>query len=106
TDAWFDLTITDSTVCSDNLPLKKIKDDYLIRSKKIKVFPTQEQKEILFVWITLYRYVYNLTIKYTRQNPEHKEHNKLYNFINLRTIITKIIDKNEHMSSWIKYTKM
>ena len=39
----------------------------LIRSRKIRVYPSKEQRDILFKWFGVSRYVYNQTVAYLRQ---------------------------------------
>lgn len=42
-------------------------DDIVTKSKKIRVYPTQEQKATLNKWFGVSRFVYNQTVEYLRQ---------------------------------------
>ena len=48
-----------------------------MRCKKIEIFFTDKQQDIVDPWFTLYKHVYNQAVKYVRIN-------KIENFINLR----------------------
>ena len=52
----------------------------LLRGKLIEIYPTDEQKQILTQWFHIYRWAYNLAVKYYRINPLTKDNLK-FNFL-------------------------
>lgn len=91
-NSWFDILQSD---CTDNILEKDVimTDDHIIRSQKICIHPTPEQKDFLLKWCDIYRYVYNQTIHYIRKNPDVK-----INFISLRAIMK--IQLKDNISMW------
>lgn len=55
-------------------------DDIRLKTLKIKMYPTLEQRAILSKWRNTHRYVYNKTLEYSNKNKE-------YNFQNLRNVL-------------------
>ena len=45
-------------------------DTKVLRTRKIRLYPTKEQKKILTEWAGTYRYVYNQILEYVRTLPE------------------------------------
>src|SRR5258708_1238305 len=66
TDSWFTIETKDSKEVNNDLIGRPmiVGNENIIRSTKIKIFPTNEQKRYLLEWMDVYRYVYNATVKY------------------------------------------
>lgn len=117
TDSWFDWQGTQVN-CNIGTTEKQI-----LRCKQIKVIPDDHQRKILDEWFSIYRYVYNETVKYIKDvwlkaqkernaliieqnDPLQKKYKQfaLPSFITLRPIIRKGI--NTEMQSWIDSCKI
>ena len=62
-------------------------ENTLLRSELIRVYPTDEQRQILNKWFAVYRWAYNMAIKYYRS---HRPGKKNYvSFITIRKILTE-----------------
>lgn len=74
-----------SSQSSMSTPVKKWVEEDILRSKKVRLYPTQNQREILKKWIGTTRYVYNRGLAYLKENKEEK-----HNFQSLRNkFVTK-----------------
>ena len=97
-NTWFNsnISITNNPkdLLIDNHDINIDKPSFIIRSRKIKLFPTPKQKHILIKWLELYKSVYNITIRYLKKNPLFN-----INFIKLRAIIR---ENMETLSNKIK----
>jgi len=51
-----------------SLSKKVLKEDEILRSRKILLRPTSEQKEIIQQWMRITRFVYNITCRYVKKN--------------------------------------
>lgn len=102
TDTWFNSTSSKSKFINkpiiDNIPSQN-DTGVIIRSKKIEVMPNRKQKKILKKWSALYRYIYNLTVKYFRNNPDVNK-----SFQKIRPLIKNSINKT--MKDKIKLYKI
>ena len=98
TNSWFDITslkkdqvFKSVKVCHNN--------NTIIRTKKIKLYPTDMQKEILQKWFNLDRKMYNKTTVFLR-GKIYKNNNKLNNkaiqkYVNFRNLRSKYLSKDK-----------
>jgi len=92
-NTWFNSKFTKSK--SDNTPLFPImnNDDNdntpLLRVRKVEILFTNPQKNIINEWLQLYKYIYNVTVKYIRLNP-----NVSKTFYTLRPIIKNSLNSS------------
>ncbi len=64
----------------------------VLRSKKVELYPTQEQKDTIRTWMKNCKYVYNYALKHIRENKLR------FNFYNVRDLIKPLLPekiKNE-----------
>jgi putative transposase len=69
----------------------------ILRCKKIIIKPTQKQRNLLKIWLNIYRQVYNITVRYFRKN-------KCYGKKKARLIIKNRIKKKPYLQKLIKNT--
>ena len=81
TDSWFDMTGDTHTTIVTNT------NEKVLRCKKIIITPDNRQLIIIKEWFDLYRYVYNETLLYIKNN-------KLGSFYNIRPIIKQSFNDN------------
>jgi putative transposase len=81
THAWF-ASNTQSFPCHSifPIPIKDFEEKTIVRSKKIKLNPTREQKILLAKWWEHYRFTYNRTIE-SIINDVHDEHDSIARII-------------------------
>jgi hypothetical protein len=53
--------------------IQKWEKEDTIKTKKVKIYPTIEQKKVIKRWFGTYRYVYNQFLNYTKNNEDNKE---------------------------------
>lgn len=83
-NTWFNINETQRyyTGCN-NLNYKLTKNENVIfRAKKVKLDLNSNQRKIIDKWLYLYSEMYNITLKYIKNNI--KNDNKCYNFFNTR----------------------
>ncbi len=97
TNSWFDILESDNILENDII----VDNGTVLRSNKICIYPDQKQKEILLKWCDVYRYTYNQTIKYIRENPDTK-----INFIGLRKTMKNVLKSNITMWNNILNSKI
>ncbi len=88
---WVKATKISTTSNTNNLfKTKKLIDtnDYYIKCKKIILYPSENNKELLLKWLDDYRKMYNITIKYFNSNNFNQTKNST-NFKYIRTYILK-----------------
>ncbi len=79
------------------LSKKKYGEDEILRSRKILLQPTPEQKEIIQEWMRITRFVYNITCRYVKE-----ENIKNPNFKMLKSILlNKEKNPNAFKYSWL-----
>ena len=103
-NTWFDSEIKENIHGNDKIKCKEFypeKLDSIIRCKKVELYPTQEQKDILQKWITVYRYIYNQTVRFFRKNPTAKK-----SFYSTRKIIKDKLKKVKERVDFIKDSKI
>ena len=70
------------TVHKTSLSKKELDSDEIVRSRKILLRPTKEQKKIIQQWMRISRFVYNITCRYVKKNKVGDP-----NFTNLKSIL-------------------
>ena len=65
-----------------SLTADKWEDVATVKNKKIRIYPTAEQKTIIKQWFGTHRYVYNQFLNYTKSNNETKEWMNFYGMRN------------------------
>jgi hypothetical protein len=81
-DSWFHIKEFKNVTANNKLKNRKLAKKSNIRCKQVTLYPNDKQKKILLNWMEIYRYVYNLTVKYFRTH-------KVCKFEIVRTIIMK-----------------
>ncbi len=82
--------------------VREVMDQEVIKTRKIKLYPTKQQIYFLKQLIGGYRYTYNKTINYINNNPptfEIKNDKKIYNLPNGRKMRNLIVKEIKH-DSW------
>lgn len=98
-NSWFDINISriNNNKIVSNLPIKDTGNKNFIRTKKIKIYFTNKQKNIVNKWFDIYRYMYNQTLYYIKTHRE-------FNYYKLRSIMKNSI--NNKMKEEIKKSKI
>jgi len=101
TDSWFDIKIYNNINTPINLNINinnDFENNYLI-VKKISLFLTKEQKEILLDWLSSYTEMYNKTVEYVyKKLYETKRYVKSFHSLrkNLMDQKNEILEKSKH----------
>jgi len=87
-NSWFDIKYQNYNIVSNNKENTILSgNNVIIRAKQVKIITTQYQKNIILNWMELSRIIYNITVKYLRNN-------KLISFTKLRPIIKSLFSKS------------
>jgi IS605 OrfB family transposase len=97
-NSWFDIKECYKKQEIDN-KIENNSEISFMKCKKIKLYPTQKQRNILLTWLELYRISYNYTITELKTNP-------IFNFIKIRPIIRQKLQENQYLNGLIENSKI
>jgi len=85
---------------------KWVKEDTIIKTRKIRIYPNKQQKKVFNDWFNTYRYVYNKTLGYindaTKEDPLSYEVNleflfEPYHFLNFQSMRNNFITSKNNI---------
>ncbi|RYE13715.1 MAG: hypothetical protein EOP34_08220 [Rickettsiales bacterium] len=94
THSWFDICETFRNKYSKRIKTDIHNDTTLIRSRANRLYPSEEQSEILRKWFNLTRKIYNATTRFIRKNiyTDNKiDKKKVAEFVNFRKLRTNYL---------------